>query len=75
MKIIVYGSDTCSWCRAVEDYFKEKKISYNYVDVSKDELAMELIIDKTGQSGIPVTNINGNYIVGYNKEKIDKFLG
>jgi len=73
-RIIIYGTHTCPWCRKTEKYLTEKDIKYEYIDVEKDENASALIIEKTGQRGVPVLNINGIYIVGFNKTKIDENL-
>lgn len=74
MKVVLYGTPVCSWCKIAKKYFDDRNIVYTYIDVSKDELARNLIVEKTGQLGVPVINIDGTYIVGFNLGKIENFI-
>jgi glutaredoxin 3 len=72
--ITVYSTPTCPWCHKVKDYLKANKIEFNDVDVSKErEKAMEMV-DKSGQMGVPVLDIDGEIIVGFDKQRIDGLL-
>lgn len=73
-KIIIYSSPTCSFCTMAKDYFKENNIEYEEKDVSDPNLAQEML-EKSGQTSVPVIEIDGEIIVGFDKEKIDKVLG
>lgn len=74
MSVKVYSTPTCSWCKVTKNYLKSKNVSFEDIDVSKDrEAAMEMI-QKSGQRGVPVVDINGNIIVGFDQRSIDKFL-
>ena len=75
MDIKVYSAPICPYCDAVKQYLKEKNIEFEDIDVSKDIKAREIMIEKSGQRGVPVIDINGNIIIGFDKEKIDKALG
>lgn len=69
--IKVFSSKTCPWCTKVKEYLEGKGVSFENVDVSTNrEAAMEMV-KKTGQMGVPVTQIGEKYIVGYNPEAID----
>jgi glutaredoxin 3 len=73
-KITVYSTPTCHFCHMAKDYFKEKKIKFEDIDVSQDqEKAMEMI-KKSGQMGVPVIEINGQIIIGFDKEKIEELI-
>lgn len=75
MNIIVYSSNSWPWCHAVMDYLRENNISFTEKNVSSDrEAAMEMI-KKSGQRGVPVTDIDGNIVVGFDQEKLDNYLG
>ncbi len=75
MKIKVYSSPTCPYCVSLKKYLTEKGFEFEDIDVSSNfELAQEMI-DKSGQMGVPVIDIDGKIIVGFDKEKIDKILG
>ncbi len=74
-KVTVYTTPTCGWCHRVKAYLTEKGISFEEKDVSRDrEAAMEMI-QKTNQMGVPVLDIGGAMIVGFDKERINYFLG
>ncbi len=75
MVIKVYSAPICPYCNAVKQYLKEKNVEFEDIDVSKDAKARETMIRKSGQRGVPVIDINGNIIIGFDKEKIDKALG
>ncbi len=73
--VTVYTTPTCGWCYRVKSYLTEKGVSYEEKDVSRDrEAAMEMI-KKTNQMGVPVLDIGGAMIVGFDKERINYFLG
>jgi glutaredoxin-like YruB-family protein len=59
----------------VKEYFKEKGINFEEIDVSKDEKAAREMIDKSGQIGVPVIEIDEQIVVGFDREKIEKLLG
>lgn len=74
-EVIVYTTPTCPWCQVVKRYLEERNISYREVDVSTDmEAAMEMI-RKSGQQGVPVVEIDGEIVVGFDRERIDALLG
>ncbi len=73
-KVIVYSTPTCPYCHAAKDFLKENKIDYKDVDVSKDQAAAQEMIEKSGQMGVPVIDINGTIIVGFDKEAMKKAL-
>ncbi|PKN80609.1 MAG: NrdH-redoxin [Candidatus Cloacimonetes bacterium HGW-Cloacimonetes-1] len=73
-KIIVFSTPTCSWCVKVKQYIKQKGYTYKDVDVSKDERALQDMIRKTGQQGVPQLWINGKAVVGFDRAKIDQLL-
>ena len=73
-KIIVFSTPTCSWCIKVKQYIKQKGFSYKDIDVSKDSRALQDMIRKTGQQGVPQIWINGKPIVGFDRAKIDQML-
>jgi len=74
-KVIIFTTPTCSFCNAAKRYFREKKIRFRDVDVSRDQRAARDMQRKTGQSGVPVILINNRPIVGFDKPKINRMLG
>ncbi len=73
-KVTVYSTPTCSWCTTLKNHLKSKGIRYSEVDVSKDQNAAQLMQRKSGQQGVPQTDIGGQMIVGFDKTKINPLL-
>lgn len=73
--ITIYTTPTWPWCHKVKDYLKGKNIDFKEINVAADsEGAMEMI-RKSGQRGVPVIDINGSIVIGFDQESIDKLLG
>ncbi|EEX48148.1 MULTISPECIES: glutaredoxin family protein [Jonquetella] len=75
MTIKVYSSPTCTWCAKLKDYLTKKGVEFEAIDVSKDRAVIKALVEKTGQMGVPVTEIDGEYIIGFDKAKLDAKLG
>lgn len=74
-KVMVYSTQTCPWCTRVKDYLNSKNIVFEHIDVSADREKAEEMVRKSGQQGVPVLDIDGEIIVGFDQAKIDKLLG
>ena len=74
MTVKVYSTPTCPWCVRAKEFLKEHKIEYEDIDVSKNHDAAHEMIEKSGQSGVPVIDIDGKIIIGFDKEAIVKAL-
>lgn len=74
-KIIVFSTPTCTYCNAVKRYFREKGVRFKDVDVSRDTAAARDMVRRSGQMGVPVVDIGGKVVVGFDRPKIDKYLG
>jgi len=74
-KIIVYSTPTCPYCYMAKDYLKKNNFEYEDVDVSRDEARAQEMIDKSGQMGVPVIDIDGKIIVGFDRKALDAALG
>ena len=74
MEIKVYSTPTCPYCKMVKDHLSSKGVNYQNFDVSKDKAALEEMVKLSGQMGVPVTVINGEVIVGFDKNRIDSLL-
>ncbi len=73
-KVIVYSTQSCPWCHKAKDFLKENNIEFEDKDVSSDETARNEMADKSGQMGVPVLDIDGTVIVGFDQEAIKKAL-
>ncbi|HIH21424.1 MAG TPA: NrdH-redoxin [Candidatus Diapherotrites archaeon] len=74
MSVIVYSTQTCPYCHLAKEYLKSKSVKFEDVDVSSDHAKAEEMIKKSGQMGVPVLDINGKIIIGFDKEAIDKAI-
>jgi len=74
MSIKVYSTPRCSWCTVVKKYLISKNVCFEEVDVSQNREAAREMVQKSGQRGVPVIEINGNIIVGFDQATIDKLL-
>ena len=75
MAVKVYSTPTCPWCTVAKKYLTSKNIAFEDVDVSRDrEAAMEMV-RKSGQRGVPVIEINGDIIIGFDQAAIDRLAG
>ena len=71
----VYSTPTCPWCIRTKQFLKDSNVTFENIDVSTNQSAAEEMIQKSGQMGVPVLDIEGEIIVGFDKEKIKAALG
>lgn len=74
-RVIVYSTPTCTWCNTLKSYLREHKIRFRDIDVSRDQNAAREMVNRSGQQGVPQTDINGQMIVGFDKSRINQLLG
>lgn len=72
--VIVYSTPTCTWCNTLKSHLRKHKIRFTDIDVSQDQSAAEELVRKTGQQGVPQTDIDGEIIVGFDKTRINTLL-
>ncbi|WKZ27122.1 MAG: glutaredoxin domain-containing protein [Candidatus Paceibacterota bacterium] len=72
-KITIYSTPWCGYCQQAKEYFKTKGWEYTEKDVQADAVAREEMINKTGQLGVPVIDINGKIVIGFDRPKIDQY--
>jgi len=74
-KVKIYSTPTCPWCIRTKQFLKDNNVSFEDIDVSSDQKAGEEMIQKSGQMGVPVLDIEGTIIVGYDVGRIRDTLG
>ncbi len=74
MAISVYSTQSCPYCTMVKNYLRDKKVAFNDFDVGRDKRRADEMVRKSGQMGVPVVDINGRIIIGFNKPEIDRAL-
>lgn len=74
-QVRIFSTPACAYCETLKLFFKEHNIQFEEIDVSKDEAAKKEMIEKSGQMGVPVVDIDGEFVVGFDKEKVSDLLG
>ena len=72
--ITIYTTPTCAFCHMAKEYFKAKQVEYEEKDVTTDQQAYNELIEKTNQLGVPVLDIDGTVVIGFDRPKIDATL-
>ena len=73
--VTIYSTPTCPWCIRAKQFLKENNVLFTDFDVSSNSEKAEEMTQKSGQMGVPVLDIEGTIIVGFDKEKIKQSLG
>ncbi len=73
-KIKVFSTEFCPYCVALKEFLKQSNVAFEEVDVTEDLKAQEEMIEKSGQMGVPVVDINGEIVVGFDRERIKQLL-
>lgn len=73
-KVVVYSTPSCPYCVFAKNYFNQNNVAFEDVDVSKDRTRAQEMVMKSGQMGVPVVEINGTILVGFQPEKFAELL-
>ncbi len=73
-KVVIYTTPECAYCKMTKEFFRENNISYEEKDISVDDKAREEMVEKSGQLGVPVVDIDGRIIVGFDEAAIKELL-
>lgn len=72
--IKIYTTPTCPWCKRTKEFLEKKGIKYKEINVSSDRKAAEEMVKISGQYGVPVLDINGKVVVGFDPDKIEELI-
>ncbi len=72
--ITIYSTPTCPFCRQAKDFFATHGVSFTDYNVAEDEARRDEMIEKSGQMGVPVIEIDGEIVVGFDKNRLDALL-
>ncbi|HXK36637.1 MAG TPA: glutaredoxin domain-containing protein [Candidatus Paceibacterota bacterium] len=72
--ITIYSTPTCGYCRMAKDYLQSRNIPFTDIDVSLDQTKAQEMFDKSGQFGVPVIDVGGTIIIGFDKHKLEELL-
>jgi glutaredoxin 3 len=73
-RVRVFTTPTCPWCKLAKVYLRRRKVAFHEVDVSRDAAAARDLVERTGQMGVPVIEIDGTAVVGFDRRQIDRLL-
>ena len=73
-KVIVYSTPACPYCKMAKEFLTEKKVEFEDVNVQSNEVEARKMIEKSGQMGVPVLDIDGKIIIGFDKDEIEAAL-
>lgn len=71
----VYSTPTCPYCVKAKQFLTDNNIEFENIDISSDPEKAQEVVSKSGQIGVPVLDIDGEIIIGFDKEKITRTLG
>jgi len=74
-QVSVYTTPTCQYCKMAKEFFQANDVEYGEFDVSTDETKRNEMVEKSGQMGVPVIDIEGEIIVGFDEPRIKEVLG
>ena len=74
MAVSVYSTPSCGYCRMAKDYLSKKGVRFTEYNVAADQKRAEEMVKKSGQMGVPVLDVNGKIIIGFNQPEIDRAL-
>lgn len=73
-KVKIYTTPFCVYCQKAKDFFQKNNINYEEIDVTKDDEALNYMVKKSGQMGVPVIEIENQIVVGFDQNKIKNLL-
>lgn len=73
-RVTVYSTPTCTWCNTLKNYLRQNKVRYTDIDVSANQSAAQEMVNRSGQQGVPQTDIGGTMIIGFDKKRINELL-
>lgn len=72
--VTVYSTPSCPYCVRLKAYLNQQGIAFTAIDVSTDRAGLDIMVKLSGQMGVPVIDVDGKIVVGFDKDKIDKLL-
>lgn len=74
MAVSIYTTPSCSFCVKAKQWMRENRITFKEFDVSRDQRKADEMVRKSGQMGVPVVDVHGKVIVGFDRDKIERAL-
>ncbi|OGZ95296.1 MAG: NrdH-redoxin [Candidatus Sungbacteria bacterium RIFCSPLOWO2_02_FULL_47_9] len=73
--VTMYTTPTCVYCKMTKEFFAKNNVSYEEKNVAVDEKAREEMLSKSGQFGVPVIDVGGEIVIGFDRGKLSELLG
>ena len=73
--VTIYTTPTCTYCHTAKEYFKQNNVAYTEKDVTQDMAVQQEMIARSGQMGVPVIDVGGTIVVGFDQPKLKALLG
>lgn len=73
-QVTVYSTNTCPYCTMLKNFLDQNGVAYTDVNVQKDSVAASRLVQATGQMGVPQTNINGEWVLGFDPQRVQSLL-
>ncbi|MDP3953709.1 MAG: glutaredoxin domain-containing protein [bacterium] len=73
-KVTIYTTPSCVYCKMTKAFFKENNVAYDEKDVAANVTAREEMISKSQQMGVPVIDVDGKIVIGFDKESLSELL-
>lgn len=74
-RVLVFTTPTCPWCQRAKAYLRSRGVAFREIDVTRDPRAADDLVRRTGRMGVPVIEIDGRPVVGFDQAQIDRLLG
>lgn len=74
MAVKIYTANLCPECKKTKEFFKANEVKFTEINIASNQKAVKEMIEKSGQMGVPVIDVNGEIIVGFNKTKLKEVL-
>ena len=72
--VIIYTTPSCVYCKMAKEFFKENGVEYKEFNVAVDDKSRDEMVQKSGQLGVPVIDIDGKIVVGFDKPRLSELL-
>lgn len=73
-QVTVYSTDTCPYCTMMKNFLEQNNVAYTEINVQYDQVAANRLVQTTGQMGVPQTNINGEWVLGFDPNRVLELL-
>ena len=74
-QVTIYSTPTCTYCQLAKQFFGENDVDYTEIDVSTDNEKLQEMVEKSGQMGVPVIEIDDQVVVGFDEGRVKEMLG